>query len=75
MAAARDLAARILRTEPNTAGDEAARNASADSADSVRAHLSERAQQVAPEVALIARHLADARRASAALLLRQDSLP
>ena len=41
MAAARDLAARILRTEPNTAGDEAARNASADSADSVRAHLSD----------------------------------
>src|SRR3984885_11020783 len=39
MAAARDLAARILRTEPNTAGDEAARNASADSADSFRRHF------------------------------------
>jgi membrane fusion protein (multidrug efflux system) len=41
MAAARDQAARILRPEPDTAGDEAAHEASAALADQFRAHLSE----------------------------------
>ncbi len=41
MAAARDQAARILRTEPDTAEDEVARVASADLADQLRAHLAE----------------------------------
>ena len=40
MAAARDHAARILRTEPDTAEVEAAREASAVLADSIRTHLS-----------------------------------
>jgi membrane fusion protein (multidrug efflux system) len=41
MAAARDQAARILRTEPDTAEGEAARDASAALAEQLRAHLSE----------------------------------
>ncbi len=41
MAAARDQAARILRAEPDTAEDEAARVASADLADQLRTHLPE----------------------------------
>jgi membrane fusion protein (multidrug efflux system) len=41
MAAARDQAARILRTEPDTAEGEAARDASTGLADQLRAHLSE----------------------------------
>jgi membrane fusion protein (multidrug efflux system) len=41
MAAARDQAARIIRTEPDAAEAEAARDASAGLADSVRAHLSD----------------------------------
>jgi membrane fusion protein (multidrug efflux system) len=41
MAAARDQAARILRTEPETAEGEAARDASAALAEQLRAHLSE----------------------------------
>src|SRR5580700_2138514 len=41
MAAARDHAARIFRAEPGTDGSETARDASADIADSVRAHLSD----------------------------------
>ncbi len=40
MAAARDQAARILRTEPDAAEDDTARDASAALADSMRAHLS-----------------------------------
>ena len=39
MAAARDQAARILRTEPNAAESDSARDASAALADSMRAHL------------------------------------
>ena len=39
MAAARDQAARILRTEPDTADSESARDASAAPADSIRAQL------------------------------------
>jgi membrane fusion protein (multidrug efflux system) len=41
MAAARDQAARILRTEPDPAEVEAAREASAALADSIRTHLSD----------------------------------
>ena len=41
MAAARDQAARILRPEPNPAEGESARDASAELADQLRAHLSE----------------------------------
>ncbi len=41
MAAARDQAARILRTEPDTADSESARDASAAPADSIRAQLSD----------------------------------
>ena len=41
MAAARDQAARILRTEPDTAEGEAARDVSAALAEQLRAHLSE----------------------------------
>ena len=41
MAAARDQAARILRTEPDTAEGESARDASAALAEQLRAHLSE----------------------------------
>jgi membrane fusion protein (multidrug efflux system) len=41
MAAARDHAARILRTEPDSAEVEAAREASAVLADSIRTHLSD----------------------------------
>jgi membrane fusion protein (multidrug efflux system) len=41
MAVARDQAARILRTEPDTAEGEAARDASAALAEQLRAHLSE----------------------------------
>ena len=41
MAAARDQAARILRTEPETAEGEAARDVSAALAEQLRAHLSE----------------------------------
>ena len=41
MAAVRDQAARILRTEPDTAEGEAARDASAALAEQLRAHLSE----------------------------------
>ena len=41
MAAARDQAARILRTEPDTSGDEVANQASAEMADSTRAHVSD----------------------------------
>jgi membrane fusion protein, multidrug efflux system len=41
MAAARDQAARIVRTEPDTAEGEAARDASAALADQLRAHLSD----------------------------------
>jgi len=41
MAAARDQAARILRTEPDTAEGEAARDASAALAEQLRAHVSE----------------------------------
>ena len=41
MAAARDQAARILRTEPDAAESESARDASAALADSIRAHLSD----------------------------------
>ena len=41
MAAARDQAARIFRAEPGTDDSETARDASADIADSVRAHLSD----------------------------------
>src|SRR5579871_6395956 len=40
MAAARDQAARILRTEPETAGEEAAPESSVGIADTLRAHLS-----------------------------------
>src|SRR5579859_4905958 len=43
MAAARDQAARILRTEPDTAEVEDAREASAALAESIRAHLSDEA--------------------------------
>jgi membrane fusion protein, multidrug efflux system len=41
MAAARDQAARILRTEPDTAEGEAARDTSAALAETLRAHVSE----------------------------------
>lgn len=41
MAAARDQAARMLRPEPETAGGDAAREASAAIADQIRAHLSD----------------------------------
>jgi len=41
MAAARDQAARILRTEPNAAGSDSARDASAALDDSLRPHLSD----------------------------------
>jgi membrane fusion protein, multidrug efflux system len=41
MAAARDQAARILRTEPDSAEGEAARDASTDLADQLRAHVSD----------------------------------
>jgi membrane fusion protein (multidrug efflux system) len=41
MAAARDQAARIFRTEPDTDGSETARDVSAELADSIRAHLSD----------------------------------
>jgi membrane fusion protein (multidrug efflux system) len=41
MAAARDQAARIIRTEPDAAEVEAARDASAVPSDSIRAHLSD----------------------------------
>jgi membrane fusion protein, multidrug efflux system len=43
MAAARDQAARILRTEPDQAGGEAARDPSAALADQLRSHVSEEA--------------------------------
>jgi membrane fusion protein (multidrug efflux system) len=46
MAAARDQAARILRTEPETAG----REASAEIADSIRAHLSDETARHTHEV-------------------------
>jgi membrane fusion protein (multidrug efflux system) len=41
MAAARDQAARILRSEPDMAGKEFVRDASSDLAETLRAHLSE----------------------------------
>src|ERR1700738_5586416 len=41
MAAARDQAARILRTEPNAAESDSARDTSAPLADSIRAQLSD----------------------------------
>jgi membrane fusion protein (multidrug efflux system) len=41
MAAARDQAARIFRTGPDTDGSETPRDPSADPADSIRAHLSD----------------------------------
>jgi membrane fusion protein (multidrug efflux system) len=41
MAAARDQAARILRTGPDSAGDEAVRESSAAIADTIRTHLSD----------------------------------
>jgi membrane fusion protein, multidrug efflux system len=41
MAAARDQAARILRTEPDNSGDEVANQASAEMVDSTRAHVSD----------------------------------
>jgi membrane fusion protein, multidrug efflux system len=41
MAAARDQAARILRTEPDNSGDEVSHQASAETADSTRAHVSD----------------------------------
>src|ERR1700690_1771747 len=41
MAAARDQAARILRTEPDTSGDEVGHQASTEMADSTRAHVSD----------------------------------
>ena len=41
MAAARDQAARIFRTGPDTGGGEAPREASADIADVIRGHLSD----------------------------------
>src|ERR1700678_3069785 len=50
MAAARDQAARIVRTGPETAGGEAAREASADIADSIRAHLSDETPRRTTEV-------------------------
>jgi membrane fusion protein, multidrug efflux system len=50
MAAARDQAARIVRTGPETAGGEAAREASADIADSIRAHLSDETARRTTEV-------------------------
>jgi membrane fusion protein, multidrug efflux system len=43
MAAARDQAARILRTEPETAEGEAVRDPSTDLADQLRAHLADEA--------------------------------
>ena len=49
MAAARDQAARIVRTGPETAGHEAAREA-ADIADSIRAHLSDETARRTTEV-------------------------
>jgi len=50
MAAARDQAARIVRTGPETAGSEASREASADVADSIRAHLSDETARRTHEV-------------------------
>jgi membrane fusion protein (multidrug efflux system) len=50
MAAARDQAARIVRTGPETAGHEAAREACADIADSIRAHLSDETARRTTEV-------------------------
>jgi membrane fusion protein, multidrug efflux system len=41
MAAARDQAARVVRTEPETAEDEASRNATAQLADQLRTHVAE----------------------------------
>jgi membrane fusion protein (multidrug efflux system) len=41
MAAARDQAARVIRVEPDTAGDEPARDAAAALADQLRGHLNE----------------------------------
>src|ERR1700689_1322438 len=41
MAAARDQAARIVRTEPGPAGSEPLRDAGADLAESLRAHVAE----------------------------------
>src|ERR1700719_1342720 len=50
MAAARDHAARILRTEPDTAEVEAAREDSAALADSIRTHLSDETARRPTEV-------------------------
>src|SRR3984957_15621454 len=50
MAAVRDQAARILRTEPHLADEEPVRDASADLAESLRAHLSEETARRTVEV-------------------------
>ncbi|MGA2055429.1 MAG: HlyD family secretion protein [Bradyrhizobium sp.] len=63
MAAARDQAARIIRTGPETAGHEAARETSTDIADSIRAHLSDeiaRRPHEAPDRPAIAKPVAPA---------------
>jgi membrane fusion protein (multidrug efflux system) len=60
MAAARDQAARIVRTGPETAASEASREASAD-VDSIRAHLSDetaRRTHEVPDLAPIAKPVA-----------------
>ena len=41
MAAARDQAARVVRTEPETAADEVSRDATAQLADQLRTHVAE----------------------------------
>jgi len=50
MAAARDQAARIVRAEPDAAGNDAGREGSAAIADSMRAHLSDETSRRADEV-------------------------
>jgi membrane fusion protein, multidrug efflux system len=53
MAAARDHAARIFRTGPDTGGGETSRDASADIADTIRAHLSDETARRTAEAPLI----------------------
>ena len=75
MAAARDQAARILRTEPDTADGEAARDASAALAEQLRAHLSEETVARRPAETPVARRSKNRRSKSRPPRPRQLRLP